>query len=122
MTARARTHASACGAVDRVDSGGPLVDGRGEVLGIDSQAQTTAGGGEGPGTRRSQARGFSVGADIITRVNGKTLADEAVLAVALLSSEPGQEITPQAARNGRPRGARVRLGPRPQQTGAAGRP
>lgn len=36
-------------AVNRGNSGGPLVNGEGDVLGINSQIQTTSGGGEGVG-------------------------------------------------------------------------
>jgi S1-C subfamily serine protease len=46
-------------AINRGNSGGPLVNGRGDVLGINSQIQTTAGGGEGVG--------YAVPADTVRR-------------------------------------------------------
>ncbi len=46
-------------AINRGNSGGPLVNGRGEVLGINSQIQTTTGGSEGVG--------YAVPADTVRR-------------------------------------------------------
>lgn len=46
-------------AVNRGNSGGPLVDGRGRVLGINSQIESTGGGGEGVG--------FAVPVDTVKR-------------------------------------------------------
>ena len=46
-------------AINRGNSGGPLVNARGEVLGINSQIQTTSGGGEGVG--------YAVPADTVRR-------------------------------------------------------
>jgi S1-C subfamily serine protease len=47
-------------AINRGNSGGPLVDARGRVLGINSQIRSTGGGGEGVG--------FAVPADTVRRV------------------------------------------------------
>ncbi|MDX6721573.1 MAG: hypothetical protein QOJ63_3827, partial [Solirubrobacteraceae bacterium] len=46
-------------AVNRGNSGGPLVDARGEVLGVNSQIRTTTGGGEGVG--------YAISADTVRR-------------------------------------------------------
>lgn len=50
-------------AINRGNSGGPLVNGDGEVLGINSQIQTTGGGGEGVG--------FAVPVDVVRRSLGQ---------------------------------------------------
>ncbi|GAC1315796.1 MAG: trypsin-like peptidase domain-containing protein [Thermoleophilaceae bacterium] len=46
-------------AINHGNSGGPLIDGRGEVVGINSQIQSSSGGGEGVG--------FAVPADTVRR-------------------------------------------------------
>jgi S1-C subfamily serine protease len=89
---------------------------------VDDSPAQDAGLREGTDTERFQARNISVGGDIISAVNGKKLADEAALGVALLSFAPGQEVTLQVYRKGKPRDVRVRLGARPLQTGAGTRP
>jgi S1-C subfamily serine protease len=75
-------------AINRGNSGGPLVNARGEVLGINSQIQTTSGGGEGVG--------YAIPVDTVRRtlaglrVDGKV--DYAYLGVATA------RIYPQLAR------------------------
>jgi S1-C subfamily serine protease len=54
-------------AINRGNSGGPLVDARGEVLGINSQIRSTGGGGEGVG--------FAVPVDTVRRVTDELRDD-----------------------------------------------
>ncbi|MBA2637045.1 MAG: trypsin-like peptidase domain-containing protein [Solirubrobacterales bacterium] len=54
-------------AINRGNSGGPLVDARGDVLGINSQIRSTGGGGEGVG--------YAVPVDIVRRVTGELRKD-----------------------------------------------
>ena len=91
-------------AINRGNSGGPLVNAKGEVLGINSQIQTTSGGGEGVG--------YAVPADTVRRTlaalrkDGKV--DYAYLGVATA------RIYPQLAR-------RFRLPVTKRRVGAGGR-
>jgi S1-C subfamily serine protease len=57
-------------AINRGNSGGPLVNGRGEVLGINSQIQTTSGGGEGVG--------YAIPVDTVRRTLAGLRADGSV--------------------------------------------
>jgi 2-alkenal reductase len=75
-------------AINRGNSGGPLVNGRGEVLGINSQIQTTSGGGEGVG--------YAIPADTVRRtlaaLRARGRVDYAYLGVSTA------KIYPQLAR------------------------
>jgi len=57
-------------AINRGNSGGPLVNAKGDVLGINSQIQTTSGGGEGVG--------YAVPADTVRRTLSALRADGTV--------------------------------------------
>lgn len=75
-------------AVNRGNSGGPLVNAAGDVLGINSQIQTTSGGGEGVG--------YAVPADIVRRTLS-ALRKEGEVGYAYLGVAT-TEIYPQLAR------------------------
>ena len=168
------------------NSGGPLLDGRGHVLGINSQIRTTSGEGsgvgfavpvdvvrrsldqlrregrvryaflgvstqgvypqlaerfqlgtdhgawiqavvpEGPGAqaglkggsarRRFQESSYRAGGDVVTTVAGHAIHEDADLAQAIQDHAPGETVTLEIVRNGKPRTVRVKLGTRPLQS------
>jgi S1-C subfamily serine protease len=75
-------------AINRGNSGGPLVNAKGEVLGINSQIQTTSGGGEGVG--------YAIPADTVRRTLDALRTDGKV-AYAYLGVSTAR-IYPQLAR------------------------
>ncbi|HEV2775807.1 MAG TPA: trypsin-like peptidase domain-containing protein, partial [Solirubrobacteraceae bacterium] len=75
-------------AINRGNSGGPLVNAAGEVLGINSQIQTTSGGGEGVG--------YAVPADIVRRTL-QALREDGTVEYAYLGVATTR-IYPQLAR------------------------
>jgi S1-C subfamily serine protease len=75
-------------AINRGNSGGPLVDARGEVLGINSQIQTTSGGGEGVG--------YAIPVDMVRRTL-EGLRNDGSVAYAYLGVATAR-IYPQLAR------------------------
>jgi S1-C subfamily serine protease len=76
-------------AIDRGNSGGPLVNAAGEVLGINSQIQTSSGGGEGVG--------YAVPVDTVRRTLAALRADGKV-AYAYLGVSTAR-VYPQLARH-----------------------
>ncbi len=75
-------------AINRGNSGGPLVNAKGEVLGINSQIQTSSGGGEGVG--------YAVPADIVRRTLAE-LREDGTVDYAYLGVSTAR-IYPQLAR------------------------
>jgi S1-C subfamily serine protease len=173
-------------AINSGNSGGPLLDAGGRVLGINSQIRSSSGSGSGVGfavpvdvVKRSlgqlretgtvkypylgvstqgvypqlaehfklgtprgawlqqvvpggpadkaglkagtdrqtfQESSWRVGGDIVTRVDGKTVRQDADLARALDGHAPGETVTLTLVRGGKPREVSVTLGTRPLQS------
>jgi S1-C subfamily serine protease len=67
----------------------------------------------GHGEVRFQARTFTEGGDIITRIEGRPIRDSDDLAAAVQRFDPGQKVTVQVWRDGKKRDVELELGERP---------
>ena len=91
------------------------------------QATTAGGPGDsagiegGRGNVRFQARTFSEGGDIITKVGDRPVRDPNDLSTAVQAFNPGQKVKVEVWRDGKRREIEVELGKRPVAPASAGR-
>ena len=74
----------------------------------------------GKGSTRFQIQTFAQGGDIITKVEGKPIADANDLSAAVAQFQPGQEVTVEIHRGGATKEIKVKLGERPLSTPSNG--